>query len=156
LADGDKLEETMARSQPLVTICLTGVAISLLLVGVASGTFIRHIIQILPVVIALMMVLQRPSWGSYAAIAVFLFWFVIMSIIWLYLLNIAKIISGHFSTTEVVLTVLIGCFSFLGLIGSARLGTTTRFIERITAFILFARLQYGAMVLSFQRLFANR
>ena len=151
-----KPEETLLRSQPLVTICLTGVAISLLLVGVVSGTFIRHLVQILPVVIALMMVLQRPSWGSYAAIAVFLFWFVIMSIIWLSLLHIAKIISGHFSPTEVVLTVLIGCFSLLGLIGSAGQGATTRLIERIAAFLLFAGLQYGAMVLSFQRLFADR
>lgn len=139
-----------------MTVCLGGVVISLLLVGIVSGTIIRHLIQISPLIMALTLVVIRPSWGSYASIAVFFFWLFIMIIIWLYLLKITQIISGHFSGIEISLTILIGCFSLLGIIYSMRLGSTLRLISRMAFFPLFAGIQFGAIVLSFHRIFANR
>src|SRR5689334_19644652 len=66
---------------------LIGVAVALLLVGVVSGTIIRHVIQVAPVVLAALIVFAGRPWSRFAAIAVFLFWLLIMLLIWLFLLG---------------------------------------------------------------------
>jgi hypothetical protein len=46
-------------------------AVSLPLVGLVSGTFIRHVVQIVPILVALPAVLTRRRWAAYAAIPLF-------------------------------------------------------------------------------------
>jgi hypothetical protein len=60
-------------SQRIVLGCLIGLALALLLVGVVSGTVLRHVIQILPIVGAAGVLMQRPAFGAYAALPIFLF-----------------------------------------------------------------------------------
>ena len=54
------------------------------MVGIESGTLVRHLVQIIPVLLALGLVIQRPEIGSAAAVAVFALWTLIMVLIWLY------------------------------------------------------------------------
>ncbi|MDE2835972.1 MAG: hypothetical protein OXL97_00470 [Chloroflexota bacterium] len=90
-----------------MTRCLVGVAISLLIVGVLSGTFARHVVQVIPVLLALGLVLQRPAVGAYVAIGVFTLWTFVMVLVWLYLLGLSDIADGSYTAGEVVLTIVI-------------------------------------------------
>ncbi len=48
--------------------------LALLAVGVVSGTFLRHVVQVLPIIVVASVLTQRPDWGAYAAFPIFLFW----------------------------------------------------------------------------------
>ena len=90
----------MPSSTRLILIGLLGVIVSLLLVGVVSGTPLRHVVQVTPPAIALVAVWRRNFWAIYGAVAVFLLWFTLMTFIWLFLLRIARLITGAFSPVE--------------------------------------------------------
>ncbi len=140
----------------LVQVSLLGVIVSLLLVGVVSGTPLRHVVQVTPVAIALVAVWRRNSWAIYGAIAVFLLWFTLMTFIWLFLLGIARIITGTFSPAEIALTISIGAFCLVGLASCLRTPLTSPWVSRIAAFIGFAALQVAGLWLSFQPYIARR
>jgi hypothetical protein len=58
----------------LVVGSLIGLALALLLVGLVSGTVLRHIVQIVPIMVVLAVVRRRPDWGASAVIPIFVFW----------------------------------------------------------------------------------
>jgi len=93
-----------------VIACLAGVAAALLIVGVVSGTFIRHVVQIVPVAVALVAVRERPAWGSHAALPIFAWWLSMMVLVWLYLAGVPMFFDGTFTLTEIVLTGLVALF----------------------------------------------
>jgi hypothetical protein len=146
----------MSRNQQIIAGCLGGVALSLLLVGVVSGTFIRHVIQILPVALALITVRRQSTWGTYAALPIFIIWLFIMTLIWLFLLDIARFVTGRFTVVEVILTILIGLSGILGIVTVIRYRPKAQLVTGVLIFALFATLQIIAMWLSFKRPFANR
>src|SRR6266566_7266578 len=110
----------MLRNVSAISLCLIGIILSLLVVAVVSGTPLRHAIQLMPVVIALVAVAGRAAWGRYAALPLFIFWFVMMLFIWLYLLGIAQVLSGRFTLTEIICTVVIGVCCVCGVVASLR------------------------------------
>jgi len=146
----------MDRNQIIVAGCLVGVAISLLLVGIVSATFVRHVLQILPIVGALALVLRWPAWGSYAALPVFGFWLVIVALIWLYLLGISAIASGRYTAIEIALTVVIAVLSMVGVARSRDLGGGLTLAARTSAFVVLGFFQVAAMWISLLPPFANR
>lgn len=146
----------MSSNQRIVLVCLAGLGLALLLVGITSGTLLRHIVQLVPTVVALVLVMHRPSVGAYAAIPIFGFWIAIVVVIWLFLLGVSKIANGHLSLIEIISTVFMIGFSLAGFVKSIRLGVSLRPIERVLAFILFGVLQVVAMRISFVDLIANR
>jgi hypothetical protein len=99
-----------------LAICLAGVCIALILVGVVSNTLARHLIQIVPVVMVLAAALTRRKWVVFAAFPLFVFWLLIMVFIWLYLLKIATITRGHFTIPEILLTIVIGICCVYGIV----------------------------------------
>src|SRR5262245_14120133 len=146
----------MSRSQLIIAGCLGGVALSLLLVGVVSGTFTRHVIQIIPVALALITVRRHSIWGTYAALPIFIFWLFILTIIWLFLLVIAIFVTGRFTVVEVILTIPIGLSGILGIVTVIRYRPKAQLVTGALIFVLFAALQIIAVWLSFKRQFANR
>jgi hypothetical protein len=146
----------MSRNQQIIAGCLGGVALSLLLVGVVSGTFIRHVIQIFPVAIALITVKRQSKWGTYAALPIFIFWLFIMTLIWLFLLDIARFVTGRFTVVEVILTILIGLSGICGIVTVIRYHPTAQLVRAVLVFVLFTALQIIALWISFKRPFANR
>lgn len=139
----------MSASVKAVGVCLATVILSLLLVGVVSGTLIRHIVQVSPAAVALAATVRCASWATWAAIPVFLFWFLIMLAIWLFLLGISKVVTGHFAPAEIVLTIAVGISCVAGLVGVLRSPA-----ERVGAgsaiSALFALLQFAAIWLSYK------
>ena len=143
-------------ARPLVVGCLIGLALALLLVGVVSGTVLRHVVQIVPIVLVLAVVRRRPEWGAYAAIPIFLFWTLIVILIWLFLLGQSRIASGHYTPIEVISTFLMMACSLTGVVKCVQLGRRLPGAGRTLAFLLFAGMQVAAMWVSFLRPIANR
>ena|SRR5437867_150465 len=138
-----------------VAACLAGVIVSLLLVGVVSATPIRHLIQVTPAIIALVAAGRRAPWAPYAALPLFAFWLFIMIAIWLYLLGLARIVTGHFSPAEIALTLINGASCLWGLPASVRAKPVASGLARLVASTLFLLLQVGAMWVSLRPAFAR-
>lgn len=148
------LDRTMADSRNL-PICLTGVLLSLLLVGAVSGTFVRHAVQVTPIAFVLMAFSRGSHLAPYFALPIFVIWALLMALIWLYLFGIQTLFSGSFSTTEVVLTIFIGGFCVLGMTACLRRNAAP-VRQRIAGFGLFTVIQAAAMWVSFLPGVANR
>jgi hypothetical protein len=139
-----------------VSLCLLAVVVSLLLVGLVSGTPLRHVIQVAPGAILLLLLFTPLAWTSDAALAIFGFWLVIMTLIWLWLLGIARIVTGTFTPVEIALTIVIGGASAVGLVAAARARPRSAWRVRLGAFLAAALLQVGTVWLSVQPSFATR
>ena len=146
----------MLRPTTLLTAALTGVIASLLIVGFVSDTPLRHVVQVAPGVAILGLHLAGREWARFAALAVFAFWLFVMTLIWLFLLGIAQVITGHFTSVEVALTVVIGLSAAIGMVAAFRTQGSSRWPARIAAFLAGAVAQIGAMWLSLQPMFATR
>lgn len=146
----------MTRHERITAAALLTVLVGLLIVGLVSGTPIRHAVQVLPVLVASLVVVRRPAWSRFAALSVLAFWLFIMLLIWLYLLGLANVITGQFTSAEVGLTVVIGLACVAGLAASAPKTTRSAGWAGVAAFLMFGALQVGAMWLSLQPALANR
>lgn len=146
----------MTPREKVATGALLTVLVALLLVGVVSGTMLRHAVQVLPVLAAIVVVVAQRAWSRWAARPVFAFWLLIMVLIWLHLLGLANVVTGKFTHTEVILTVVIGLACVVGSAATARKTTRSAGWSGVIAFLIFGVLQVGAMWLSLQPALANR
>lgn len=132
-----------------VRLCLIGVAFSLMLMGIVSGTPVRHLVQVLPIGLALRLASRSPgSLGAYAAVSLFGFWMLMMVLIWLFLLGVSDIASGQYPPVEVVLTIAIGFFCSVGILRGLRAGRLLGRTRRIATVVVFLVVQAGVMVVS--------
>lgn len=136
--------------------CLVGLAGALLLVGVVSGTVLRHVVQVMPIMVVLAVLRRRPDWGAYAALPIFLFWTFIVVLIWLFLLGLSRIANGHYTAIEVVSTFVMMALSVVGVVKCVQLGRPLRAVGRGSLFLMFAAMQVAAVWVSFLRPIANR
>jgi cation transport ATPase len=146
---------TNANSQKIALCCLTMI-IALWIVGIASGEILRHLIQTLPIWIGVILGFRNSQWTKSAALPFFIFWFAIMTLIWLFLLGWSRIVRGHYSPTEIAMTIVIGAAAFLGIILCARMKTPIKFIQAAAVFVLTALAQYVAMYVSLLPQFRSR
>lgn len=142
-------------SERIITAALASVLVSLLLVGMVSGTFFQHVVQVVPVAVAIVMVVRRVDAAPYAAMPIFVFWLGIMILIWLFLLGIANITTGHFTPTEIALTIVIGAASAVGIATALRPGSTASLAKRAAWFVGFAVFQIAAMWLGLRPFVAS-
>jgi hypothetical protein len=140
----------------IVAAWLAVVAGALVVVGIVSDTLLRHVIQIVPLIVALGLLARQSAWGVSAAAPLFAFWFLVMCAIWLFLLGVARIFTGTFSVAEITLTVVIGVACLFGLGTASRRGPTIPFGARLGTIAAFAVLQFAAMWLSVQPFIARR
>ena len=132
-----------------VRSCLIGLAMSLLLVGFAGGTFVRHVVQVLPIVVALPLVSRSPGYlGAYAAATVCGFWTVAMVLSWLRLFGVLDMTSRQYSPIEILLTVLIAFFALVGFLRGVRAGRPLTGGRKIVTVVVFGGLQLVSMLVS--------
>jgi hypothetical protein len=146
----------VVRAESVLATALIALVVALMSVGVLSHTPIRHAIQVVPGIVVLGLALRRHRCARSAAMAVFGFWLVIMALIWLYLLGVARVVSGHFTGGEVALTLVIGLASAVGLVAASLVRDSCAWPARLAAFAAAAALQVGAMWLSLQTVVAAR
>jgi hypothetical protein len=100
--------------------------------------------------------LQRRAIAKWMALPLLIFWLAIMILIWLFLLGIAAIVSGRFSPTEIVMTIIVGAASVIGLVSTTRWKTSTKALNAGLVFLVFAALQVAAFRLSLIPYIARR
>ena len=125
------------RDAAFLAICLAGIAISLVLVGAVSDTMVRHLAQIVPLMVAAGLVLARSASATYAAVGLCAFWAVVMGLIWLYLLGVSSVVTGTYSLGEIILTVVIAVFSVLGILRGTLAGNQFP-VLRVVALVAIA------------------
>jgi hypothetical protein len=142
----------------MVAFCSLAILIALYVVGAVSvppGS-LRHEVQTLPLWFPIVAGFQRRELAKWAALPCLLFWLTIVCFIWLFLLGWAKIVTGRFFPTEVVMTLVIGAASILGLAAIVRWRTTVRPVVAATVFAVFAGLQLLTFRLSLLPYIASR
>ena len=140
-----------------VRLCLVGVAFTVLLIGVLSGTPVRHLVQVLPIALALRLLARAPgSLGAYAAVALFVYWLLAIVLVWLFLLGISNFARGQYSPVEVVLTMFVGFFCSVGILRGVRAGRLLGRTRRIATVAVFWLVQAGAMAVSLLEPVVNR
>lgn len=133
-----------------IRFCLAGVSVSLLLVGLVSGTFVRHIIQIIPMIITIVIARKNQEYGIVAGLSLLGYWLLIMVFIWMFLLGIARIVSGHYTVAEIILTIVIASFSSFGIFNIARHSFHTKKYLLAIIFIAGFVVQHGVLILSYK------
>ena len=93
----------MEKSFRLLIGCCIVIIAALLVVGTVSSGVIRHIVQTSPLWIVIVLSVRRSAWSKWAALPCYLFWLLLMTAIWLFLLGWARIVSGTFSHTEIAM-----------------------------------------------------
>jgi len=132
-----------------IAICSGVLALGLLVVGVESGTIIRHLVQMVPVLAVLGLALRNRPEAKDASLAVFLFWFGIMALIWLFLLGVSRIVTGTFTPIEIAMTILMGGACLAGAYFAVTGESGRRWLARISAFAFAFALQFAFMWVSF-------
>src|SRR5258708_12694235 len=84
-------------------------------VGLASGLVLRHLVQTLPLWVGVALGFRRSRAVGWVGLPLFLFWLLLMTLIWLYLLGVSSILSGHFSGLEIAMTIVVGTASLVGI-----------------------------------------
>lgn len=139
-----------------ICICLIELALALVVVGVVSGTIIRHLVQITPIALALIMLRMRPAVGAYAALALFAFWTSISILIWMFLLGLSRIANGTYTPIEVASTIVMAVAGVTGAISCVNSGRALPVAGRVATFVAFGVLQVAVMMVSFSKGIANR
>jgi uncharacterized membrane protein len=103
-----------------MALCALAILLALQVVGVVSGSVLRHLLQTAPLWIVVGLGLRSSRWTRWAAFPAFAFWLALMAVVWGYLLGWTRIISGTFSTTEVAMTGVTGAAAAIGLVAAFR------------------------------------
>lgn len=145
----------MSGNHTRIAAGLLGVILGLLLVGLVSHTPLRHLIQVSPAVLALVLVNRQVTWARFAAMPILAFWLLIMLGIWLFLLGVADVITGTYSPMEIGLTIIIGLSCLVGLVAAGRSSVSGPRGSGVVAFLGFTILQVGAMSVGLRPAFSR-
>src|SRR4029078_12058102 len=94
-------------SRRVACCALVGI-FALYIVGYVSHGVLRHIVQNARLWIIVIAGFRNSDLTKWVALPCFVLWLVLMSLIWLFLLGIAHVISGTFSPIEVAMTLVVG------------------------------------------------
>ena len=128
----------------------------MLVVGTVSHGVIRHVVQTSPLWIGMGLGFRQSSLTKWAVLPCFIFWLLVMTAIWLFLLGWARMITGTFSPTEVAMTLIVGLASLVGIISAARTRSASGAASAAALTVLVAVLQVLAFRLSLLPQIAHR
>jgi hypothetical protein len=127
---------------------------ALYVVGLVSGTILRHVVQTAPLWGAVIGGIRRSPGAKWLAAPMFVFWLVLMVMIWLFLLGWARMVTGQFTPAEIAMTIVIGAAATAGV--AARDRTATPWLVRVELVFVGLALQIAAFWLSQQPGIATR
>jgi hypothetical protein len=129
---------------------------ALLVVGAVSHGVLRHIVQTAPLWIAIVLAIRGSALAKWAALPCFLIWLFIMSLIWLFLLGWARIVSGTFSQTEIAMTLVVGLAAVAGIATAVGNKSTASPVASAATFLAVTLLQIAAVRISLLPQIAHR
>jgi hypothetical protein len=149
------MQDTADHSRWIALFCAIIIG-ALYVVGVVSGTVLRHVVQTAPLWVCVILGLKRVRPVRWLALPMLAFWLGIVVVIWLFLLGWTRVISGHFSAVEIAMTIMIGAASANGIkacLGRPWQGTA---LAGVGLFVIGALCQWAAFYISFLPGIANR
>lgn len=129
--------------------CAIITLLALYIVGLVSNGVLRHLVQTLPLWFPIILGLRQREATKWASLPCFTIWLLLMTVIWLYLFGWARVISGHFTPIEVVLTVVIGAASLAGLLIGLNWRTSMAWSRALSTAAIFTVLPLVALRISF-------
>ena len=153
----DRMVST-ASSEPIaIAFCCLAIILALVGgVGIPDKLVLRHIVQTLPLWPAVVLGFQRSNNVGWIGLPLFLFWLLLMTLIWLYLLGISHMINGHFSPLEIAMTLIVGAASIIGISIFGRLKSTSSALRALALFVVFAAFQIACFRVSLLPSIAHR
>jgi hypothetical protein len=136
--------------------CLAIILALVMGVGVPDGLVLRHVVQTLPLWAAVVLGFRRSPATGWLALPFFLFWLVLMTFIWLFVLEIARIVTGTFSPLEIAMTIVVGAASVVGVVMFGRIKSGLRTWAAVGLFVAGAVVQWGCFRLSLLPAIAHR
>ena len=124
------------------------VLVALYVVGAVSHGSLRHEVQTLPLWFPIVWGFRHRELAKWSALPCFIVWLAIMIAIWLFLLGWARILTGHFSTVEIAMTLIVGAGCLCGIGAGFRWRTTVRPAAAYGVAALFTALQVLALRVS--------
>ena len=99
-----------------IALCCLAVLAALYVVGAVSHEVLRHVVQTLPLWFPISFGFRGSEIAKWSALPCLVFWFGIMALIWMFLLGWSRILTGHFSSVEMAMTLVVGvaCLSGFG------------------------------------------
>jgi hypothetical protein len=146
----------MPKHSTTMAYCCLAALIALYVVGAVSNGSLRHEVQTLPLWISIVLGFRQKEIVKWAALPCLFIWLVLMIFIWLFLFGWARIVSGHFSPVEIVMTIVVGASSLLGIVTGLRWRTSVRPATALAMAVLLALLQVAALKISFTPYIASR
>ena len=143
-------------SPKAIACCAVAALVALYVVGAVSNGALRHEVQTLPLWVPIVLGFRQRAAAKWAAFPCFVIWLTLMTFIWLFLLGWARILSGHFSPVEIVMTLVVGAASASGLGVSLRWPTNLGWGKGLATAALMAVLQLAALRISFIPYIASR
>jgi FtsH-binding integral membrane protein len=136
--------------------CLVIIAALVLGVGLATHLVLRHIVQTAPLWISVILGFRHSPVAAWAALPLFLVWLVLMALIWLYLLGISNLLSGHFAPVEIAMTIIVGAGAVAGIGGFIRFKSSLAPTKATGIFVLMLAIQLACLRVSFLPAIAHR
>jgi len=139
----------MMNKPKTIGYCALVTLVALFIVGAVSNGVLRHVVQTLPLWFPMVMGLRQREIAKWASFPCFIIWLLLMTLIWLFLLGWAKVISGHFTPMEVILTLIVGAAAIVGSVTGFRWRTTLSWSKALSASLIFTVLELLALRISF-------
>lgn len=140
-----------------IAVCSLAVILALVVgVGLSSGLVLRHLVQTLPLWAGVILGFRRSRATGWIGLPLFLFWLVLMVVIWLFLLGLVHVLSGHFAPVEIAMTIVVGIASVVAIAFFVRLKSSLSPLSAASLFILFAATQWVCFRASFLPAIAHR
>jgi hypothetical protein len=146
----------MGKDFRVLTGCCVAVIAALLVVGAVSHGVIRHIVQTSPLWIGVALGCRRSPLTKWVALPCLVFWLLVMTAIWIFLLGWARIVSGTFSPTEIAMTMVVGMASITGIVRAVGMRSGVRMWSAIATTLLIGASQVATFRLSFLPQIAHR
>jgi hypothetical protein len=136
--------------------CLLVIVALVLGVGLASNLVLRHLVQTLPLWLGVVFGFRGSRATAWMVLPLFLFWFLLMTVIWAYLLGFSHLINGHFSGVEIAMTVIVGVAAAIGITSCARFRSSLSPLVAAVLFIGMGAIQLVCFRVSFLPAIAHR
>jgi len=146
----------MGKDFRILTGCCLAMIAALLVVGAVSHGVLRHIVQTSPLWITIVLGIRRSASTKWTALPCFVFWLLLMTAIWLYLLGWAQFLSGTFSPTEIAMTLVVALAAMAGIVKTVGMSSGVRAWSAIVTILCVAVFQVAAFRLSFLPQIAHR
>jgi hypothetical protein len=129
--------------------------VALLVVGAVAQEIVRHAVQSLPALVCLLAAAANVRAVKWAAYAIYLFWIAIAVLIWLFLLDLAHVARGHYTATEIAMTIVFGVAGIYGLASGWRRSGKLGAAGAVAVFVIAFTVQTLTMMVSLKPLLAH-